>query len=432
MMTIFWHRRDLRITDNAALFKALKGGFPVQPVFIFDQTILARLSPSDQRVLFIYREIERLKQEYAAYGADLLVLHGTPTQLIPELVEKLNAKKVYANRDYEPYALERDQTIFAKLQALDCAFIGAKDHVIFEKNEVMKADGTPYTVFTAYSRKWKEKCSPFYLSEYPVSKYLSHLHQAPSTPPPSLEELGFSSVAIFPVPAREFPFKTIETYHETRNIPSIQGTSRLSVHLRFGTISVRQLAREAFNRNEAYLNELIWRDFYQMILVHFPHSVEGSFKKQYDAIQWEHNEAHFQAWCEGKTGYPLVDAGMRELNATGFMHNRVRMVVASFLTKHLLLDWRLGERYFAEKLMDFDLASNIGGWQWAAGSGCDAAPYFRIFNPSSQHEKFDKNSTYINYWIPEFGTKAYVKPIIEHKFARERVLARYKEALEKK
>jgi deoxyribodipyrimidine photo-lyase len=432
MIAIFWHRRDLRISDNAGLFKALKGELPVQPIFIFDETILAHLAPSDQRVLFIYREIERLKEEYAALGANLLVLHGNPLQLLPQLVEKLNAKAVYANRDYEPYALQRDHTIFTELERLDCAFLGAKDHVIFEKNEVMKADGTPYTVFTPYSRKWKEKCRSFYLEEYPVENYLSRLHQAPPTSLLSLEELGFSSVALFPVPPREFPRDTIAKYTETRDIPSILGTSRLSVHLRFGTISIRQLAREAVASNETYLNELIWRDFYQMILFHFPHSVNHSFKKQYDGIEWEHNEAHFQAWCEGKTGYPLVDAGMRELNATGFMHNRVRMIVASFLTKHLLLDWRLGERYFAEKLMDFELASNVGGWQWAASTGCDAVPYFRIFNPSSQQEKFDKNSSYIKQWIPEFGKEEYAKPIIEHKFARERVLTRYKKALDGK
>lgn len=429
MTSIFWHRRDLRLHDNAGLFKALKSGDKIQPIFIFDSTILFRLSVSDQRVLFIYQEIKKLKEKYAEYGSDLKVFHGNPVELIPLIAHKLNANAVYTNRDYEPYALKRDKTLFELLKTQNCELIGAKDHVIFEKNEVLKADGLPYTVFTPYSRKWKEKLNYFFLKSYPVEKYCENLIHCAIEPLMTLENIGFNSRQFVEFPSIEIPIPTIEIYNTSRDIPSILGTSRLSLHLRFGTISIRELARVAQVKNETYLNELIWRDFYQMIIFHFPHSATDSFKKQYDRIQWERNEKHFKAWCEGKTGYPLVDAGMRELNATGFMHNRVRMVVASFLTKHLLLDWRLGEAYFAEKLLDFELASNTGGWQWAAGCGCDAAPYFRVFNPTSQQEKFDKEFKYIKKWVPEYGTSDYPNPIIDHKFARERVLARYKEAL---
>lgn len=429
MTTIFWHRRDLRIHDNAGLFKALSSEKDVQPIFVFDTTILTHLKKDDQRVLFIYKEIEALKLAYNQLGSDLKVYYGDPLDVLPEIVHIHGVNSVFCNRDYEPYALERDKTLYERLTALNCNFIGTKDHVVFEKNEVTKADGLPYTVFTPYSRKWKEKLTDYFLKPYPVEKYLTSLFKSTPTHLITLEEMGFETIQKVDFPSKDFPLATIEHYNETRDIPAIQGTSKLSIHLRFGTISVRTLAKAALAKNETYLNELIWRDFYQMIIFHFPHSVNNSFKKQYDAIQWEFNESHLKAWCEGKTGYPLVDAGMRELNATGFMHNRVRMVVASFLTKHLLIDWRIGEAYFAEKLLDFELASNIGGWQWAASSGCDAAPYFRVFNPTSQQEKFDKQFTYIKKWVPEFGTSAYPAPIIDHKFARERVLNRYKTAL---
>ena len=429
MISIFWHRRDLRIHDNAALFKALKNGGKVQPLFVFDETILSKLPKDDQRIVFIHQEIKRLKEEYKKFGADLQVFYGNPILLIPQIAEKLKATSVYTNRDYEPYALERDQKIFEVLRDKNIEFIGAKDHVIFEKSEVLKGDGTPYTIFTPYSRKWKEKLNDFYLSSYEVEKFVVNLMKSIPTPLLSLGEMDFDNEKKIEFPTRIFPEKIIQSYSETRDTPSILGTSRLSLHLRFGTISVRELASVAVKSNETYLNELIWRDFYQMILFHFPHSAKAAFRSKYDRINWERNEEHFTAWCAGKTGYPLVDAGMRELNATGFMHNRVRMVVASFLTKHLLLDWRWGEGYFAEKLLDFEQASNVGGWQWAAGCGCDAAPYFRVFNPTSQQEKFDKTFTYIKKWVPEFGTPDYPNPIIEHKFARERVIERYKKGL---
>ena len=428
MKVLFWHRRDLRIDDNAGLYHALKEG-EVQPVFIFDNQILSKLPANDQRIIFIHQEIERLQSEYKALGSSLLICYGNPVELIPKLAIDTGAQLVYTNRDYEPYARERDKVIFDQLKRHGIDFKGAKDHVIFEKEEVVKLDGLPYTVFTPYSRKWREKLNEFYLKPYPTATYASSLAKSQYTEIPTLASMGFEGTKSVTFPDRTVELNKVNSYHTNRDIPSIDGTTRLSLHLRFGTISIRELARMANQHNATYLNELIWRDFYQMIIFHFPHSATNSFKKQYDAIPWENNEIHFQAWCEGKTGYPLVDAGMRELNATGFMHNRVRMVVASFLTKHLLLDWRLGETYFAEKLLDFELASNSGGWQWAAGSGCDAAPYFRVFNPTSQQEKFDKNFSYIKKWVPEFGTPVYPPPIVEHKFARERAIERYKNAL---
>jgi deoxyribodipyrimidine photo-lyase len=429
-ISLFWHRRDLRINDNAGLFKALKSSDQVQPIFIFDRNILDLLPNNDQRVLFIYQYVSALKESYRKLGSDLWIFYGKPLEIIPELCENKGFDNVYTNRDYEPYALERDKTMFDLLKAKNVEFHGTKDHVIFEKNEVLKDDGKPYTVFTPYSKKWKVKLNDYFLSSYPMEKYVENLRIEPNQIEfPTLQQMGFDDEQLFSFPKDITSNELIKNYNLQRDFPSKCGTSRLSVHLRFGTISIRELARRAKELNETFLNELIWRDFYQMIIYHFPHSAKNSFKPSYDRIEWEKNEEHFQAWCNGKTGYPLVDAGMRELNQTGFMHNRVRMVVASFLTKHLLIDWRWGEAYFAEKLMDFELASNAGGWQWAAGCGCDAAPYFRVFNPSSQQEKFDKSMEYIRKWIPEFGTASYPQPIIDHKFARERVIERYKSAL---
>ncbi len=427
---LFWHRRDLRINDNAGLFKALKSGREVQPIFIFDRNILDSLPKNDQRVLFIYQYIKKLKEAYQKLGSDLWVFYGNPLEVIPKIAVEFAFNAVFTNRDYEPYAMERDKKMFELLKAKNVDFQGAKDHVIFEKSEVMKDDGLPYTIFTPYSRKWKSKLNDFYLSSYPIEKYFENLNsRVKPSEIPTLKEMGFEEKQLFSFPKEITTDELIKNYSERRNFPSINGTSKLGVHLRFGTISIRELARKAAKLNETFLNELIWRDFYQMIIYHFPNTVHSSFKSAYDNIVWEKNETHFQAWCDGKTGYPLVDAGMRELNQTGFMHNRVRMVVASFLTKHLLIDWRLGEAYFAEKLMDFELASNIGGWQWAAGCGCDAAPYFRVFNPTAQQEKFDKKFDYIKKWIPEFGTDDYQEPIIEHTYARERILERFKSAL---
>lgn len=427
-MVIFWHRRDLRINDNAGLYKALKTNKSVQPIFIFDKTILEELPKDDQRVLFIHQTIAQLKKEYQKAGSDLWVFYGKPLTVFQELHKRNMFEKVYVNRDYEPYAKERDQTIFDYLEKNKIEFIGAKDHVIFEKNEVLKDDGSPYKVFTPYMKKWKEKCRPFYLKSYPTVDYLKSLKSSDKTVLIPLEEMEFVNKQKVNFPDAAVDKKIIKNYHETRDYPALKGTTRMSLHLRFGTVSIRALARIA-KANEKYLNELIWRDFYQMIIYHFPASISKAFKPEYDKIEWLNNEIHFKAWCEGKTGYPIVDAGMRELNQTGFMHNRVRMIVASFLTKHLLIDWRWGEAYFAEKLLDYELASNVGGWQWAASSGVDAQPYFRIFNPYSQAEKFDKDKKYIKKWVPEWESSDYPRPIIEHKAARERALETFKKAL---
>ena len=430
MTALFWHRRDLRIDDNKGLFDALKQNEIVHPIFIFDKSILDKLPNNDQRILFIYQEIESLKKSYQNLGSDLWVYYGEPSEIIPKIAQELNCSSVYFNNDYEPYALQRDQEIQVSLNKIKIEFIGKKDHVIFEKNEVLKDDGKPYTIFTPYSRKWKANLKEEDLREYSIEKYSGNLVQKQQGEALiTLEEMGFESKVLHDFPDRIAKNEILKNYHLSRNFPAVKGTSKLSLHLRFGTISIRKLALIAREQNETYLNELIWRDFYQMIIFHFPKSAENSFKAQYDKIIWEKNEVHFDSWCTGKTGYPIVDAGMRELNATGFMHNRVRMVVASFLTKHLLLDWRLGAAYFAEKLLDFELASNTGGWQWAAGCGCDAAPYFRVFNPQAQQEKFDKSFEYIKKWVPEYGTSSYPEPIIEHKFARERILQRFKSAL---
>ena len=430
MTALFWHRRDLRIDDNKGLFEALKQNEIVHPIFIFDKSILDKLPNNDQRILFIYQEIESLKKSYQNLGSDLWIYYGEPSEIIPKIAQESNCSSVYFNNDYEPYALQRDEEIQVSLNKIKIEFIGKKDHVIFEKNEVLKDDGKPYTIFTPYSRKWKANLKEEDLREYSIEKYSGNLVQKQQGEALiTLEEMGFESKVLHDFPDRIAKNEILKNYHLSRNFPAVKGTSKLSLHLRFGTISIRKLALIAREQNETYLNELIWRDFYQMIIFHFPKSAENSFKAQYDKIIWEKNEVHFDAWCTGKTGYPIVDAGMRELNATGFMHNRVRMVVASFLTKHLLLDWRLGAAYFAEKLLDFELASNTGGWQWAAGCGCDAAPYFRVFNPQAQQEKFDKSFEYIKKWVPEYGTSSYPEPIIEHKFARERILQRFKSAL---
>jgi deoxyribodipyrimidine photo-lyase len=431
-IAIFWFRRDLRLDDNAGLYHALKSGLPVLPMFIFDTEILDLLEDkSDKRVQFIHQQIEILKGQLLQMGSDLVVYHGKPLEVWRQILSNNTVAKVFTNHDYEPYAQKRDGEILEFLKSKGCAFFSFKDQCVFEKSEIVKDDGSPYTVFTPYSKKWKAKLSDFYLKPYPTEKYFTNfLKVKQSTVLPTLNQMGFNSTE-FLFPKSEVSQSIVNTYHQTRNFPAIQGTSRLGLHFRFGTISIRAKARKALALNETFLNELIWREFYMMILYHFPHVVKGSFRKEYDRIQWRNNEDEFKAWCEGKTGYPIVDAGMRELNSTGFMHNRTRMVVASFLTKHLLIDWRWGEAYFAKKLLDFDLSANNGGWQWAAGCGTDAAPYFRVFNPSLQMEKFDKDLVYTKHWVPELNTPYYPKPIVEHSFARNRCLEVYKSALAK-
>lgn len=426
---IFWFRRDLRLEDNAGLYHALRSGMTVQPVFIFDSTILGQLEDrDDRRVDFIHRTLLGLNSELERIGATLIVLQGTPLELIGQLVGDLDAKAVFTNHDYEPYARGRDEAVNQMLEVRGVAFHTFKDQCILEQDEVLKDDGKPYTVFTPYSRKWKSVLTDFHLHPYPTLNHREALRKSNPAAILSVEDLGFTRSDLS-VPPTSVGDELIKKYHTTRDIPSVSGTSRLSLHLRFGTVSIRAVAKQASLLNETFLNELIWRDFYMMILWHFPHVAASSFRPQYENVRWESNEEHFHAWCEGRTGYPLVDAGMRELNATGFMHNRVRMVVASFLTKHLLLDWRWGEAYFARKLLDFDLSANNGGWQWAAGTGCDAAPYFRVFNPEAQTLKFDPQLRYVRKWVPDFQELNYPKPIVEHKWARERAIARYKEGL---
>jgi len=423
--TIFWFRRDLRLQDNAGLYHALKNHTDVLSLFIFDTVILDELEDkADRRVEFIQQALVHLNQQLHALGSSLLVLIGNPV----EIFKTRKPKAVYTNHDYEPYAIDRDRKVQEIVESTGGKFRTFKDQVIFEKDEVVKDDGTPYTVFTPYSRKWKAKVNSFYLKSYPSETYFHHFKKLKPASIPFLSDIGFKETqATFP--DRIIKTSVIEKYHKQRDFPAIRGTTRLSVHLRFGTVSIRKLARLAQKKNETWLNELIWREFYAMILWHFPYVPHHAFKAAYNHIDWRNDPDEFQKWCDGKTGYPIVDAGMRELNATGFMHNRVRMITASFLTKHLLIDWRWGEAWFAKKLLDYDLASNNGGWQWAAGCGCDAAPYFRIFNPALQTKKFDPDMTYIKKWIPELDTDRYPKPVVDHSFARTRALKTYQSAL---
>lgn len=424
---LFWFRRDLRLTDNAGLYHALRDHTNVQCLFIFDTTILSKLEDNaDARVSFIHEHVDHLKDALEEHGSSLLIAQGDPLTIFKDL----QSKAVYANHDYEPYARQRDEAVRKMLVENGGVLKTFKDQVIFEKDEVVKDNGDPYNVFTPYSKKWKALCTSFYKKNYPTQRYLHHLKQIKPLSQISISQLGFTETTIA-LPPRIVKKAIIHSYDKTRNFPGIDGTSRLGVHLRFGTVSIRQLVQIAYKQNATWLNELIWREFYMMILWHYPKVVHRAFKPVYDLIEWRNDPQEFNAWCTGNTGYPIVDAGMRELNETGFMHNRVRMITASFLTKHLLIDWRWGEAYFARKLLDYDLAANNGGWQWCAGSGCDAAPYFRVFNPTLQTEKFDKQHAYIKRWVPEANSDTYVKPIVEHRAARERVLSVYKAALDK-
>jgi deoxyribodipyrimidine photo-lyase len=444
-INIFWFRRDLRVQDNAGLYHALKGENPVLPIFIFDKNILDKLEDkADSRVTFLHDTLAELKAELEKLGSTLRVYYGTPIEVWQQITAEFSIKKVFTNKDYEPYALERDTAIKSFLDTKNIDFQLFKDHVVFEYQEVTKDDGLPYTVFTPYSRKWKAKLETqledykgtnisYFLKPYPNEEYFSNfLKDTSQNYMPSLDNMGFERSTIA-IPPKSVARSVVRNYDQTRNFPALpHGTSQLGIHFRFGTISIREKAFAASTLNETYLNELIWRDFYSQILQHFPHIGKGNaFRKEYDQIVWRNDENDFEKWRAGKTGYPIVDAGMRQLNATGNMHNRVRMVVSSFLTKHLLIDWRWGEAYFAKKLLDFDMASNNGGWQWAAGSGTDAAPYFRIFNPTEQQKKFDPDFKYILTWVPEYGTPQYPTPIVDHKLARERCLKTYGDALKK-
>lgn len=429
-ITICWLRRDLRIRDNAALYHALKGGGPVLLLFIFDTQILDKLSNrQDARVTFIYKAIQDLELQLKALGSSMLIKIGDPVQIWQEqILKEYEVKDVYINHDYEPYARKRDTSIAAILHSQAIPFHTFKDQVIFEKDEIIKSDGSPYTVYSPYARQWYAKLNAFYLKSYPTEKYLHSFLKTEPLPMPSLSAIGFEESAI-PFPPKNYESK-LAGYEARRDYPGDDATSRIGVHLRFGTVSIREAARTASDQHSnKWLSELIWRDFYMMILWYFPQVVTKAFKPAYDNFQWRNDESEFQAWCEGKTGYPIVDAGMKQMNEIGYMHNRLRMITASFLTKHLLIDWRWGEAYFAEKLLDYDQASNVGGWQWAFGSGNDAAPYFRVFSPELQGKKFDPDNKYVDRWAPEYKQKKHPQPIVEHAFARDRALQAFKEAL---
>jgi deoxyribodipyrimidine photo-lyase len=427
-MNIFWFRRDLRLDDNAGLFYALQQMDGVLPIFIFDTSILSQLPKDDARVTFIHERLEIIQKQLGSIGKSLAVFYGTPNEVFEKIISENAITNVFTNTDYEPYARKRDLDLYQLFKQKNIEFKTCKDQVIFEKSEVTKDDGLPYVVYTPYSKKWKEnfRKTPLinYNSEDFLDKIVSH-----SYPFLSLETIGFEKSSI-KVTSFDVSEKLIHEYEETRNFPAMNKTSFLGIYLRFGAVSIRKMIAKAIqDKNETFWNELIWREFFMQILWHFPHTKSASFRPKYDAVVWENNEELFQKWCNGKTGYPFVDAGMRELNATGHMHNRVRMIVASFLCKHLLIDWRWGETYFATKLLDYEQASNVGNWQWAAGSGVDAAPYFRIFNPTEQIKKFDKDLKYIKKWVPEVETSTYTQPIVDHKEARERCLRVYKEAV---
>jgi deoxyribodipyrimidine photo-lyase len=429
-VNIFWFRRDLRLDDNVGFYNALKSKNPVLPIFIFDKDILDKLPKKDARLTFIYETLQEMRVTLEeAHGSSIAMFHGKPVTIFEQLIEKYNIQTIFTNRDYEPYATERDTGIQKLLTQNNIGFETFKDQVIFEKNEVTKKDGLPYVVYTPYMKVWKETFKTCNLDFYYTNSFLKNLIKTKKLPNLSLSDIGFTKsdqkTAHYTVtPA------LIQNYEDTRNFPSQDSTSKLGPHLRFGTVSIRKMVAKAISeKNEIFWHELIWREFFTQILWHFPHTSTNSFKAKYDRIEWRNNEEEFKKWCNGETGYPLVDAGMRQLNQIGFMHNRIRMLVGSFLCKHLLIDWRWGEAYFAEKLHDYEMASNVGNWQWVAGSGVDAAPYFRIFNPTTQIKKFDKDLEYIKKWVPDFQEFTYPKEMVDHKEARERCLKVYKEAL---
>ncbi|APY09435.1 deoxyribodipyrimidine photolyase [Winogradskyella sp. J14-2] len=429
-VNIFWFRRDLRLDDNVGFYEALKGEYPVLPLFIFDSEILDKLPKDDARVTFIHETLQDMRTTLQNdHNSSIAIYHGKPLDIYKQLTEEFDINTVYTNHDYEPYAKERDEAVQSYLESQNIEFKTFKDQVIFEKDEVVKNDGDPYVVYTPYMRRWKEKFKTLDLKIYYTNSFLSNLIEHTRLSNLSLSDIGFEKSKQEIAPYEVTP-TLIQEYEDTRNFPAKDATSRLGPHLRFGTVSVRKMIKKAINeKNETFWQELIWREFFMQILWHFPHTKDKAFKAKYDRIDWRNNDDEFNKWCQGKTGYPLVDAGMRELNETGFMHNRVRMLVGSFLCKHLLIDWRWGEAYFAEKLHDYEMASNVGNWQWVAGSGVDAAPYFRIFNPTSQIKKFDKDHAYIKKWVPEYQEFSYPEPMVDHKEARERCLKTYKQAL---
>lgn len=429
-MVIFWFRRDLRLDDNHALFKALKSGYDVLPIFIFDSNITNKLNQNDHRLNYINNVLDGLNKRLSENKKKIYIYKGNPIEIISKLIIKLKIKEIYLNKDYEPYARDRDDKIEKLCVANNVSYNSFKDHVIFEEDQIVKKDGTPYVVYTPYSRKWIEKFQSNQFDSYP-----SELNLGGFVDSDKIREVNylmdFEKNIISPK-TYNLNKDLIDKYEETRNFPALDSTSRIGVNLRFGTVSTRKIVKTSSQRsNNTFLKELIWREFFIQILWHFPHTTEKSFKDKYERIEWRNDMDDFKLWCDGKTGYPIVDAGMNQLNKTGFMHNRLRMVVGSFLCKHLLIDWRLGEKYFADKLFDYEQASNVGNWQWVAGCGVDAAPYFRIFNPEEQQKKFDKELQFIKKWIPNYDKDNYINKIVDHKFARERCLNTYKKALNK-
>lgn len=421
-VSFFWFRRDLRLEDNIGLFYALQSEYPVIPLFIFDEAILNSLPKDDARVAFIYDSLSEINKELNTFQSSLLIKKGNTQEVWQTLIKEFEVKKVFFNKDYEPYAIQRDEAICELLEQNNSLTYSFKDQVIFEEKEITKADGLPYTVYTPYKNKWLEHFNQLKpLLEYDTTEFYTNFYQS-NFDFPSLEQIGFVRSAI---KVKPYTLNTLANYQDTRDFPAVDATSYLSPHLRFGTVSIRKMVNFAVKTNATFLSELIWREFFMQILYHFPKVVTHNFKSAYDGIQWRNNEEDFKRWCEGRTGYPMVDAGMRQLNETGYMHNRVRMVVASFLCKHLLIQWQWGEAYFAQKLLDYDLSANVGNWQWAAGTGCDAAPYFRVFNPDIQLKKFDEKGIYIRKWIPEFDL-GYGKPMVDHAMARDRAIATYK------
>lgn len=423
-LVVFWFRRDLRLNDNTGLSQALSSGYPVLPIFIFDTTILNQLdTDSDRRVDYIHQAVSQMNATLNQHQSAIKTYLGKPLEIFEKLLEEYDVKGVFCNKDYEPQAIYRDLAVKKMLYSQGCPFHDFKDQVVFEKGEITKDDGKPYTVYTPYSKKWKTNLTEHNLATYSTNFDL--FQQGIEGNVHSLESIGFKPTGIqFTIP--KLNSELVKEYHLNRDFPALDKTSYLGIALRFGTISIRECVSFALKHNETWLNELIWREFFMQILYHFPQVETKSFKAKYDEIEWRNNEDDFSMWCSGKTGYPIVDAGMRQLNETGFMHNRVRMIVASFLCKHLLIDWRWGEAYFAKHLLDYDLSANNGNWQWAAGSGCDAAPYFRIFNPTAQTLKFDKKLEYVRKWNPDFELTV---PMVDHQFARERALKTYGKAL---
>lgn len=421
-LSIFWFRRDLRLEDNTALYAAITEKKNILPLFIFDESILGELDQNDPRVTFIYNTLLKINKRLQEYNTSIKIVKGETETVWKSLVQNYKIDSVFINKDYEPYAIRRDQKIAQFLSQNGIELVAFKDQVIHEEFEVMKTDGTPYTIFTPYKNKWLSLYSPKAIK--PKIAFENFYKENFSFP--SLKSLGFSESKIR---VQAFKINELDNYAEVRNFPALNATSYLGPHLRFGTISIRQVISELKTSNAVFLSELIWREFFMQILFHFPKVVTNNFRSKFDGIKWRNNHEDFEKWCQGKTGYPLVDAGMRQLNETGYMHNRVRMVAASFLCKHLLIDWRLGEAYFAKKLLDYDLASNNGNWQWVSGTGCDSAPYFRIFNPSDQLKKFDKSGSYVRTWLPELKTANFSLPMVDHKFARERALKAYKEGI---